>query len=217
MMLDTCVPCAGETHVIIMHYYCEYSWSLVYHLSRCVMKMTWARALAADINRHTQEAKLTTLTDAWAERPADAEGVFPPLLQAILEGHVLVDILNSDWAIQVCIDTSFLFFRPKSPEQTYCLSLSWLSLLPWPIKNLYPGKRNLWHKVTEYLKNSSPNTSTEKPKQNPSLAICCDVAAKSRVHMVLAGQPCPHIAVSMWGAALMILTSCGGLLCQPAN
>lgn len=30
--------------------------------------------------RHTQEAKLTTLTDAWAEGPADAEGLFLPLL-----------------------------------------------------------------------------------------------------------------------------------------
>lgn len=51
-----------------------------------MMKMAWTRALAVDIKqqridlRHTQEAKLTTLTDAWAEGPADAEGLFLPLL-----------------------------------------------------------------------------------------------------------------------------------------
>ena len=53
MMLDThvntCVPYTEETRVIIIHDYCESSWSPVYHLSRFVMKMTLARALAAAI------------------------------------------------------------------------------------------------------------------------------------------------------------------------
>lgn len=70
--------------MLILYYYCESSGNLVCHL--CMMKMAWTRALAVDIKqqwidlRHTQEAKLTTLTDAWAERPADAEGLFLPLL-----------------------------------------------------------------------------------------------------------------------------------------
>lgn len=62
------------------------------------------------------------------------------------------------------------------------------------------------------------NPQNKKQKQKTLLDICSDTEAKSRVRMVPAWQPWPHIAVRMFMVPrLMIRVSCRGLLCQPSN